>query len=193
MAPAGDGDGRGLRRFGPFLVALGAAAYLVSGFLRWGGATLEGALQAQVRVKGARLSFMVGAVLMIAAVGMAVSIPRAARTALAALGVVGGVAGAGFALYFLVSKDPFVRSAASVIAEHVGRSTEVVERTLRDLIERGGVQVSVSRAVGAFVALGGGTLALTGAVVSISEGPEGEPDAPPPLSAETPGGPREDG
>ena len=146
------------------LSVIGGILVLVAVGVHWGTVTASQSIGGgSITVKGGGLAIGLGIALIVLGVLMATLRTRGSAVGVSiAEFVVGGITVA-IALYFTLSKHPFIQAAARTLADRTGRSTGFIESRLNALADRG--TISVSRGVGTYLALIGGILGFLGGLM----------------------------
>jgi hypothetical protein len=170
---------------GAVLAIAGGALLAIGSFLAWAEVSGGGTSVSAKGIDGTDgyLTLGAGAVALLAGIVLL----RERKRALAVLAIAAGLIGGGVAVYdALTAKDSVLDSAAEELAPTVGASAEQVRVLLDEAIEAG--QLSISLAIGVYVVIAGGVLALVGGILALRGGEmrliaAGAP--PPPSIAET--------
>ena len=153
------------------IVAIAGGALLgVGSFLAWAEVSGGGTSVTANGVDGSDGYITLGAGIVAVVVG--VLLLRQARRALAILAILAGLVGGGVAVYdALTAKDSVLDSAAEELAPTIGASAEEVRELLDEAIDAG--QLGISLAIGIYVVIAGGALALVGGILSLRTSGEG--------------------
>ena len=172
---------------GAVLAIAGVALLAIGSFLAWAEVSGGGTSVSAKGIDGTDGYLTLGAGIVALLVGIVLL--RQPKRALAILAIAAGLIGGGVALYdALTAKDSVLDSAAEELAPTIGASAELVRVLLDEAIDAG--QLSISLAIGIYVVIAGGVLALVGGLLALRSREETRlmaAGAPlPPSVAETP-------
>jgi hypothetical protein len=149
---------------GAILAIAGGGLLAIGSFLAWAEVSGGGTSVAAKGIDGSDGYITLGAGVVALLVG--ILLLRQAKRALAVLAIVAGLIGGGVAIYdALTAKDSVLDSAAEELAPTLGASPDQVRVLLDEAIDAG--QLSISLAIGIYVVIAGGALALVGGILSV--------------------------
>ncbi|HEY7282213.1 MAG TPA: hypothetical protein VID47_11535 [Actinomycetota bacterium] len=152
---------------GGIITAIGGLLVLVSSFPIWGRvAEANGPRHTDVKASG--IVLIAGIVILVIGVLLVVMRSRGARIALAVLAIIGGILAILASVAYVGSKDTIINTVADKAADEQGVPHKPVEEQLKQAVDAG--TITVSTGLGAYLALGGGVLALIGGIVGLRKG-----------------------
>lgn len=174
----------GTRRtpIGAILAILGGALLVIGSFLAWAEVSGSGTSTTASGIDGSDgyVTLVVGAI----AIAAGIVAMRAGRRALAILTILAGLVGGGLGIYdALTAEESVLDSAAEELAPTFGVSADEVRVLLDEAIDTG--ELGVSIAIGLYVVIAGGVLALVGGALQLSGSGASAPAMPAASAAST--------
>jgi hypothetical protein len=159
---------------GGILTAIGGILVLVSSFPIWGRVSATaGGQHSDVKASGVVL--IAGIVILAIGVLMVAIRSRGARIALAVIAIIGGILAILASVAYVGSKDTILNTVADKIGDEQGIDHKTAEQQFKQALDSG--QIKVETGLGAYLALGGGVLALVGGIVGLRKGRSAAPAA----------------
>jgi hypothetical protein len=149
---------------GALLAIAGGALLAIGSFLAWAEVSGGGTSVSAKGIDGTDGYLTLGAGIVALLAGIVLL--RQPKRALAVLAIAAGLIGGGVAVYdALTAKDSVLDSAAEELAPTIGASAEEVRVLLDEAIDAG--QLNISLAMGIYVVIAGGVLALVGGILAV--------------------------